>query len=67
MFGALKPMPLYVIRHEHLSKAKKAITFNNNIGGWRHEKGKRIAPPSEKHKMNENTIPTIPEYDQRNT
>ena len=52
----------FVIRHEHLSKAKKAITFNNNIGGWRHEKGKRIAPPSEKHKMNENTIPTIPEY-----
>ena len=52
----------FVIRHEHLSKAKKAITFNNNIGGWRHEKGKPIAPPSEKHKMNENTIPTIPEY-----
>ena len=52
----------FVIRHEPLSKAKKAITFNNNIGGWRHEKGKRIAPPTEKHKMNESTIPTIPEY-----
>ena len=52
----------FVIRHEHLSKVKKAITFNNNIGGWRHEKGKRIAPPTEKHKMNESTIPTIPEY-----
>ena len=34
----------FAIRHEHLSKAKKAITFNNNIGGWRHEKGKRISP-----------------------
>ena len=52
----------FAIRHEHLSKAKKAITFNNNIGGWRHEKGKRIAPPTEKHKMKENTLTTIPEY-----
>ena len=23
----------FVMRHEHLSKAKKAITFNNNIEG----------------------------------
>ena len=52
----------FVIRHEHLSKAKKAITFNGNIGGWRHEKGKSIIPPTEQHRQKENTLPTIPEY-----
>ena len=52
----------FVIRHEHSSKAKKAVTFNNNIGGWRHEKGKRIAPRSEKHKIKEKKLTTIPEY-----
>ena len=52
----------FVIRHEHLSKAKKAVTFNSNIGGWKPENGKRISPPSEKYKIKENTIPTIPEY-----
>ena len=52
----------FVIRHEHLNKAKKAITFNNNIGGWRHEKCKRIIPPTEKHRQKENTLTTIPEY-----
>ena len=52
----------FVIRRENLSKAKKAVAFNNNIGGWRHEKGKRIALPTEKHKMKENTLTTIPEY-----
>ena len=52
----------FVIRHEHLSKAKKAITFNNSIGGWRHEKGKSIIPPTEQHKMKENVLTTIPEY-----
>ena len=53
----------FVIRHDHLNKAKKAIKFDNNIGGWRHENGKRMAPPSEKHKMNESAIPTIPVYE----
>ena len=52
----------FVIRHEHLNKAKNAITFNNNIGGWRHEKGKSIILPTEQHKMKENTLTTIPEY-----
>ena len=52
----------FVIRHEHLSKAKKAIAFNSNIGGWRHEKGKSIIPPTEQHRQKENTLPTIPEY-----
>ena len=52
----------FVIRHEHSSKAKKAITFNGNIGGWRHEKGKSIIPPTEQHRQKENTLPTIPEY-----
>ena len=51
----------FVSRHEHISKAKKAVTSNNNIGGWRHEKGKRIAPPAKKHKMKENILRTIPE------
>ena len=53
----------FVIRHDHLNKAKKAIKFNNNIEGWRYENGKRITPPSEKYKMNESTIPTIPIYE----
>ena len=52
----------FVIRQEHLSKAKKAITFNSNIGGWRHEKGKSIIPPTEQHRQKENTLTTIPEY-----
>ena len=52
----------FVIRHEHLSKAKKVIAFNGNIGGWRHEKGESIIPPTEQHKMKENTLTTIPEY-----
>ena len=39
----------FVIRRKHLRKAKKAITFNSNIGGWRHEKGKSIIPPTEQH------------------
>ena len=41
----------FVIRPEHLSKAKKATTFNSNIGGWRHEKGKSIVPPTEQHRQ----------------
>ena len=53
----------FVIRHEHLSKAKKAIAFNSNIGGWRHEKGKSIIPPTEQQKMKENILTTIPEYE----
>ena len=52
----------FVIRHEHLSRAKKAITFNGNIRGWRHEKVKSIIPPTEQHRQKENTLPTIPEY-----
>ena len=52
----------FVIRHEHLSKAKKTITFNGNIGGWRHEKGKRIIPPTEQHRQKENALTTLPEY-----
>ena len=52
----------FVIRHGHLNKAKKAITFNSNIGGWRHEKGKSIIPPTEQHRQKENTLTTIPEY-----
>ena len=51
----------FVIRPGHLSKAKKAITFNSDIGGWRHEKGKSIIPPTAQHKM-KNTLTTIPEY-----
>ena len=52
----------FVIRREHSSKAKKAVTFNNNIGAWSHEKGKLIALLTEKDKMKENALTTIPEY-----
>ena len=31
----------FVIRKEHLRRAKKALEFNENIGGWRHEKGNK--------------------------
>ena len=31
----------FVIRKEHLRRAKKALEFNENIGGWRHEKCKK--------------------------
>ena len=30
----------FVIRREHLRRAKNAIDFNENISGWRHEKTK---------------------------
>ena len=49
----------FVTRREHLSQAKKAVICNNNIRGWRHEKGKRIALPTEKRKMKANTLTTI--------
>ena len=49
----------FVIRHKHLNKAKKAIVFNKNIGGWRHENGKSIVPPTEQHWQKENTLTTL--------
>ena len=52
----------FTIRHEHLSKAKKAVTLNSSIGGWRHEKGKSIIPPTEQNKMKDSLLTTIPEY-----
>ena len=52
----------FTIRREHLSKAKKAVTLNSNIGGWRHEKGKSIIPPTEQNKMKDRLLTTIPEY-----
>ena len=44
----------FVIRHEHLSKARKAVTFHSKIGGWRHEKSK-INNPTNRTTQNEGT------------
>ena len=38
----------FVIRREHLRRAKKTLDFNEEIGGWRHEKGKQLLEPSDK-------------------
>ena len=35
----------FVIRKEHLRRAKNLIEFSDRIGGWRHEKSKNIAEP----------------------
>ena len=50
------------IRREHLNKARRVLRFNERIGGWRHEKGKHIAEPHDKHKQKENTLIDIPTY-----
>ena len=42
----------FTIRSEHLSKAKKAIAFNSNIGRWRHEK-RKINNPTDRKTQNE--------------
>ena len=36
----------FVINKNHLTKAKKLITFNNQVGGWRAETDKQINFPT---------------------
>ena len=52
----------FVIRREHLRRAKNAIDFNENIGGWRHEKGKKPLEPSDKLEQKPNELTPIPVY-----
>ena len=52
----------FVIRREHLRRAKNAIDFNEEIGGWRHEKGKKPLEPSGKLEQKPNELAPIPIY-----
>ena len=52
----------FVIRREHLRRAKNAIDFNEEIGGWRHEKGKKPLEPSGKLEQKPNELTPIPIY-----
>ena len=52
----------FVIRKEHLRRAKNLIEFNERIGGWRHEKSKNIAEPTEQWAPKKNELITIPVF-----
>ena len=52
----------FVIRREHLRRAKKALDFNEEIGGWRHEKGKKPLEPRVKLEQKPNELTPIPVY-----
>ena len=49
-----------VIRREHLRRAKNLIEFSDRIGGWRHEKSKNIAGPTEQWTPKKNELIPIP-------
>ena len=50
----------FVIRKEHLRRAKNLIEFSDRIGGWRHEKSKNIAEPTEQWAPKKNELINIP-------
>ena len=50
----------FVIRKEHLRRAKNLIEFSDRIGGWRHEKSKNIAEPTEQWAPKKNEMIAIP-------
>ena len=52
----------FVIRKEHLRRAKNLIEFSDRIGGWRHEKSKNIAEPTEQWAPKKNELITIPVF-----
>ena len=52
----------FVIRREHLRRAKKALDFNEEIGGWRHEKGKKPLEARVKLEQKPNELTPIPVY-----
>ena len=52
----------FVIRREHLRRAKKALEVNEHIGGWRHEKGKQLLVPRGKLEQKPNELLPIPVY-----
>ena len=50
----------FVVRKEHLRRAKNLIEFSDRIGGWRHEKSKNIAEPTERWTPKKNELIPIP-------
>ena len=52
----------FVIRKEHLRRAKNLIEFSDRIGGWRHEKSKNIAEPTEQWTPKKNELIPIPVF-----
>ena len=52
----------FVIRKEHLRKAKRHLDFNENIGGWRHEKGKQIIYQTDPWTQKPNELINIPVF-----
>ena len=52
----------FVIRKEHLRGAKNLIEFSDRIGGWRHEKSKNIAEPTEQWTPQKNEMIPIPVF-----
>ena len=52
----------FVIRKEHLRRAKNLIEFSDRIGGWRHEKSKNIAEPTEQWAPKKNELIAIPVF-----
>ena len=52
----------FVIRKEHLRKAKRHLDFNEHIGGWRHEKGKQIIYQTDPWTQKPNELIDIPVF-----
>ena len=52
----------FVIRKEHLRRAKNLIEFSDRIGGWRHKKSKNIAEPTEQWAPKKNELIAIPVF-----
>ena len=52
----------FVVRREHTRRAKEALDFNEEIGGWRHEKGKQLLEPRGKLEQKPNELIPIPVY-----
>ena len=52
----------FIIRKEHSRRAKNLIEFSDRIGGWRHEKSKNIAEPTEQWTPKKNEMIAIPVF-----
>ena len=52
----------FVIRKDHLRRAKNLIEFSDRIGGWRHEKSNNIAEPTEQWAPKKNELIAIPVF-----
>ena len=52
----------FVIRKEHLRRAKNLIEFSDRIGGRRHEKSKNIAEPTEQWTPKKKGLIIMPEF-----